>query len=333
MTNWPSSVKRIALATVICLTAWTLHAAEIRDDAGIFGADTVAAAKEKLNAAQAKAHHGVTIETYATLPSGKAKAVEAMSSSERSQFYSDWLKQRAKQAHAEGLFVLITKEPGHVEVGVSGKLQAAGYTTANKKAVVDAFLTAFREKEFDRGLSNAVEHIETDYASLRPVATSSRPISPSAPAQAPRYSPAPTTGTGGWTIGGMLMIGAVIVVVLMVISAIGRAFSGGPGGPMGSGGGGYGPNYDGGGGGGFGRGMLGGLLGGMAGSWLYDSFNHRSNSAFGGEQHSPQSPSSWGDSSSSSDDTWSTSGGDFGGSGGDFGGGDSGGGDSSGGDF
>ncbi len=191
--------------------------------------------------------------------------------------------------------------------------------------MIDAFLTSFRAKEFDPGLADAVQRIESGYASLQPVAMGSRPISPDAPAHAPRYSPyapAPSTG-GGWTISGMVMVGVVILVVWMIISAIGRAFSGGATGPMGYGGG-NGPNY-GGGGGGFGRGLMGGLLGGMAGSWLYDSFN-RSGEAHGRESGGgllgggPTTPHVGGD------DSWSTSGGDFGDSGGgDFGGGDSGG--------
>jgi hypothetical protein len=155
------NLSRIALASGLCLMAWTVSAAEIRDDAKLFSPDVVATAREKLSAAETAAKHGVTIETYATLPQGKAGDVEKMSASEKARFYSDLLKQRAKQAHAEGIFVLITKDPGHVEVGVSGKLQSAGYTAASKKQLVDTFLTAFRQKEFDRGLTGAVSQIET----------------------------------------------------------------------------------------------------------------------------------------------------------------------------
>ncbi len=114
MSNGQPGWKFAVLATVLCLSGWTASAADIRDDAKIFSRDAVAAAEQRLNAAEAKAKHGVTIETYATLPSGKAQAVAAMSPRERAEFYSDWLKQRARQSRAEGLFVLITKDPGHV---------------------------------------------------------------------------------------------------------------------------------------------------------------------------------------------------------------------------
>lgn len=315
-------VSAIHWGAALCVVASTLAAAEIRDDAKLFSPDVVTAQKARLNDIERAAHHGVTIETHAGLPADRAKDVEAMSSRQRAEFYSDWLKQRAKASRAEGIFVLVTKEPGHVEVGVSGKLQSAGYSAASKKALVDTLLTSFREKAFDAGLTKAVSQIEKDYAHLR--GTVSRTASRET-AQAPRVLPAPRQAPAqgiSW-LGIGLIIGAV-VIGLMLLSSIMRAFSGGPGqyGPAGVG---YG------GGGGFGSGLLGGLLGGMAGSWLYDSFSGHSNSAHAGE--TGHSDTFGGGTSSAGDDTWSTSGGDFG-SGSDFGGGDfSGGSDFGGGDF
>jgi uncharacterized protein len=325
--------KCSALASVLCLITATASAAEIRDDAKLFGPDVVAAQQTRLDRIERSAHHGVTIETYSTLPQGRAEDVEAMSSRERAQFYSDWLKQRAKAARAEGIFVLITKEPGHVEVGVSSKLQSAGYSHTSKKRLVDTFLAAFRAKEFDRGLTDAVSLIEKDYAQLKATGVATR-SSPNAPAQAPRAFPVepgqPAQRISWWSIG---LVVAAVVIGLMILSSIMRAFAGGSG-QYGSAG--YGGGYGnpaggyGGGGGGLGRGLMGGLLGGMAGSWLYDSFGRHSGSAHAGEP--PTSGGDW-NQPSASDDSWSTSGGDFGGGGGgDFGGGDFGGGDS-GGDF
>ena len=46
MTTW----SRITLASLILVPVWGLRAADVRDDAGLFSADVIAAARDKLNA-------------------------------------------------------------------------------------------------------------------------------------------------------------------------------------------------------------------------------------------------------------------------------------------
>ncbi len=300
---WALSWASLALCT-------TLSAAEIRDDANLFTPAVRTAAEARLTELEQRHLHGIVIETYATVPDGHAADVKSMSATEKEKFYGDWLKRRAGERKAEGLFLLITKDPGHVQPGVSRGLSQAGFDAAAKQAVMQSLLGGFRTKNFDGGLQEAVKTIEARFATMKPVALSKAPQAPAHPAQDPGQHVNPAVGTfSGLT--GILFLIALIFGGVMLFSILIRALSGGMGG------GSYG------GGSGFGSGLLGGILGGMAGHWLYDSFSHSSSA------HAGDSPPFHHDTTSSSgNDFWDTSGGaDFGGGGGaDFGGGDFGGG-------
>lgn len=307
-----------ALTAAVCLSAMPADAGGIRDDAGLFTPSVVSTTQAKLNALQENSGHDVTIETHARVPEDRAKSLKGLTASEKSKLYSDWLKHRAKETKAEGIFVLITKEPGHVEVGVSGKLQKAGYTPANKKAVVDSLLTAFRAKDYDSWLTETVALIEQQYGGLTVATPTAKAVGQTAPVTAPSQSPAalPSMDQTSWV--SILVIVGAVMLGLMLLTTLLRALAGGFGGGMGGGMG----------GGGFGTGLLGGLFGAMAGSWLYDSFMN-TNSAHAGDTGLSSAENG---ASAGGHDGWSTSGGDFGG--GDFGGGDFGGGDfGGGGDF
>lgn len=287
----------------------SLAAAEIRDDANLFTPAVRAAAEARLSQLEKQHRHGIVIETYATVPNGQVDSVKAMSPAAKEKFYGDWLKRRAGERKAEGLFILVTKEPGHVQPGVSRSLSQAGFDAAAKQAVMQSLLGGFRAKQFDAGLEQAVTTIEERFAKLQAAPLAKAPQLATQPAQTPAPAVAPAVSNfGGLT--SILFLVAIVIGGVMLVSMLMRALSGGMGG-------GYG-----GGGGGFGTGLLGGLFGAMAGHWIYDSF-FNSNSAHAGES----SLFGHDTSSTAGNDSWDTSGGaDFGGGGGDFGGGDFGGG-------
>lgn len=320
---------------VICAASWlvglsavSLQASEIRDDAKFFTEATVAKATQDLKALEKNHRLSMNVETHPVIPADKKGSFNTLDKSGRERFFSDWTLERARESKARGIFVLITKEPGHVQLIVSPNLRERGFSEVQRTALRDSFLKSFREKKFDQGLVNAVSYLES--ASLR--LKDSRLVPTSAPIQ---HRPAANQNIGVQNMGiwSWVILGVVVWLVFSIVSSLIRGASGMSGagsyGQPGYGGAGYGGGY-GGGGGGFMSNMFGGLAGAMAGNWLYNSMfnNHGSNmnAGFG---------SSYGDGSTGIDQSAPddfSSGGDF--SGGDFGGGgDYGGGDFGGGDF
>src|SRR5688572_9494497 len=68
----------------------------------------------------------VRVETFESVPDGPASKLEGMSSRERAEFLSNWLKEIAREEQAKGVLILICKEPSHLRVGISKELYRRG---------------------------------------------------------------------------------------------------------------------------------------------------------------------------------------------------------------
>jgi uncharacterized membrane protein YgcG len=335
-------------------TARAMPDPRVRDDAGFFSEGAIRQANEMI--ANIKKDHGKDfyVETHASIPPELRRQFEQQG---KDRFFSEWLSRRAREEQVDGIIVLITREPGHLQVGTGKATESQPFIQADRDMLRDTLLEAFRAKEYDRGLDTAARFVATTLDKTVPRggagnarAESSRTDAgagaPASPAPPPQRTP--ETGRGGWSMGSILCIGAAVVLAFLLfrgfLASRRLAQSGGmgrgygpetygqppqaPGGPYGG--------HPAGGGGGMGRGLMGGLLGGLLGGYAYDRF------ARGGQQ--PPAEGSAMDSTSHADaghepppssdigSDFSSSGGDFdsGGGGGDFSGGDGG---SSGGDF
>ncbi|HEX5269781.1 MAG TPA: hypothetical protein VFW33_04800, partial [Gemmataceae bacterium] len=310
------------------------------------------------------------IETYPGIPADKKAAYEKVKDDKekRKHFFAEWGRERFKEAEVNGVYILITKDPGFLQIEVGNVTAGHAFTMENRDHLEALMLKEFKAKEYDKGLLDGVNYVKTAMGDNLKRAKADR-AEPAAPPptdypSGPRESRPTHLFGGGWL--GLLCVGLAVVAGIWVLFAVIRALSGarrgyGPGGyggpayggPAYGGGYGYGP----GGGGGFLSGMLGGLFGGAAGGWLYDRFFHGGGTPAGGygggyggtatpgpeaPQDQPQDTDATGVGGSfDNGDGGDAGGGDFGGDtgggdvgGGDFGGGgDVGGGDTGGGDF
>ena len=104
----------LPLLVALCGTA----RAEIRDNGRIFSADTITKAKTTIADIEKHHHRRVVVETFAEVPSEKLAAYDLLGKDKaaRTKFFRDWLRERAKADGATGVFILICKKPGFVEV-------------------------------------------------------------------------------------------------------------------------------------------------------------------------------------------------------------------------
>ena len=346
----------IAALLMLCAAARLSHAAGagVADNAHIFKPDTVTAADQIIQQIKSQQKHDVRVETYSAIPDDLKGQY---SPDRKAQFFGQWAEQIGKQNSITGIVILICMDPGHVEVALGNKTRQRAFTSRDKDDLVAQLATAFKAKNYDAGILDALRTIQSRMASnigSAGVAEDSTSNSGGAnPGGGYSTTPTPTSSTHGFHFGGLVCLAIGVIAIIMLFSAIARRNRGygygspPPGGypPGYMGQGGYPPGgYGGGGGGGFGRGLLGGLLGGALGAWGYDRMSHGGGQTGGG--YVPPPTSSGG--SNDVDTSYSSSGSDFdsgtpdsssgadfgssdsGGGGGDFGGG---GGDSGGGDF
>lgn len=156
-TDSRSSRWLIAL-TASCLAAGPLFAVAptIKDDAEFFKRDATKRADEGIRAIARKSHRDLLIETYTQPPGEAPEKLKTMTREERNRFYTDWAKRRAEERVVDGIIVIITREPAHLQVQVT---DGAGRTFDPKfrGSVEQALLAAFRDKKFDDGLTAAVK--------------------------------------------------------------------------------------------------------------------------------------------------------------------------------
>jgi TLP18.3/Psb32/MOLO-1 phosphatase superfamily protein len=328
---------------------------QVKDEAAFFSATAVEKANREIAEIERRFHRDFVIETFRTVPADKVEQVKAMDHRGREAFFQKWGNERFRQEGVNGVYLMITKSPGYVQVEVGQETQKHAFTLQEARELRDLVFAAFKKKEHDRGLEESVAFVQRTMANnlagrqhqggaaagpLERLGVNKNPLE-----QLGVNKNAPIGGAGmSWIVWAIIIVVGVWIVMAL-LRGISRGIGGGGGGAPGPGG--YGGGYGGGGGGGgFMSGMLGGLFGAAAGNWLYDSFARGgSGGGFGGGGRGLFNEGTSADGSdvgqdasgvggefddSSQSDSGGDSGGDFGG--GDFGGGDFGG-DSGGGDF
>jgi hypothetical protein len=279
----------------------------IRDNGAFFSARAKTEALGGISDIGKRFRKDLVYETYSAIPQELKQGLDLADKAAMGRFYEEWAVKQAKQQRVNGIYILLVKEPPHLQILVGNDTQRNAFSLKNRDELRSLMLPKLHNKQYDEALLESVNFVS---ATLREHA----PARGRTPVMGHRTE-APSSSH--WLIMALLIGGAVWVVLRIV-----RAVAGG-------GGGGYSGTAmaPGGGGGGFMSNMLGGMFGAAAGMWIYDQFSGRSSSWGGGDT------GYGGDNGGNGDNGYSGQDSDYSGSGGDFGDNDSGGGDSGGGDF
>ena len=330
-----TSLKRVGFSFLLVLSWMWIYRlpdgsalAEVKDQSGMFSPSALEQADSATRQLKQKYGKEMLVEVFAEIPSDLRPQY---SPDRKDQFFSQWVNRRMQELKANGVYVLICRNPSHLQVQAGNDTKQRAFTEQNIEQLKNILVSRFGDKQYDQGLVDAVNYVDRTYAADLGGSTAAASASPQYHYQSPGLPSArpnrPPTGSGISWFWWVLLIGIAIFVLSRFLR------SRGPGSRMYSQQypGGYGPqgNYPPGGypgyppqSSGFGRGLMGGLLGGMAGGWLYDKFGHRDQ----GTGNPPLPPDAGGFSAPSSGDD-PNAGYSGGGGGGDFGGGgDSGGG-------
>jgi uncharacterized membrane protein YgcG len=153
------------LLLAVCLVLATAVPAlavvpEVQDGAGFFKPEAIAKANDELAEIGRRFKKDLLIETYATVPADKVAAVKAMDKEGRTKFFQEWANSRAKRRRVEGIYVLISKDPAHIQVEVGRQTEKAAFTIEDRNRLREILVDAFQKKEFDRGLLDGVQYVE-----------------------------------------------------------------------------------------------------------------------------------------------------------------------------
>ena len=149
----------LALAAALLPVAPLLAAdgdGEIADDAAFFSAEAISEANDIIQSIVSTHDRDVRIETYSEVP---AHLKDDLARDGREKFYDDWLNRRARELGVRGVFVLITRTPGRIQVGVDKATQRRAFTADDRDALREALVTAFRAKRYDQGLLDGLKFL------------------------------------------------------------------------------------------------------------------------------------------------------------------------------
>ncbi len=288
----------------------------IRDNGDFFSDSAKTEATRKISDIEHQYKKDLVIETFKEIPEEIKLGVDLNDKAAMSRMFEQWTVKQAKQQKVNGVYILISKTPAHLQIVVGNETQTKAFTLNDRDKLASLMLSKLRNKQNDEALTDGVNFVSTTMASHvtpRNKASSAPSTFAATPAKSVQTEP---SNSWVWLIIAVIGIGAIWLIVGILRSVLGgRSSNAGAGMSPGFGGGGM-----------FGS-LLGGMFGAAAGMWLYDQFSGGHGNAWGSDQDNRV-----GDSTgfSGQDTDYSGSGGDFGG---DSGGGDSGGDAGGGGDF
>jgi uncharacterized membrane protein YgcG len=149
------------LLGLLCAGRAGAVAPEIKDEAKFFSEDAVKKANKQIREIARKYDKDLLIETVAGVPADQAERVKDMSAAERDKFMRNWAEDRADAAVVRGVYILVVKDPAHLQIVVTRK---SGLTDKARRELRDLLVKDFREKRYDEGLEAAVKYVQEKLA-------------------------------------------------------------------------------------------------------------------------------------------------------------------------
>jgi uncharacterized membrane protein YgcG len=206
-------------------------APEVKDGAGFFSATAIEKANREIGEIDRRFHRDLMIETFPSVPADKVEQVKQMDAKARTQFYHTWSLERARKEEVNGIYVLITKVPPHIQALVGNETQRRAFTLTDRNRLADGLTAAFKRKDYDGGLLEAVGLVQKTMAENLGAKTKPGGIIPAPLAHPEINRNAPLGGAGGmsWMIW-LIVIVIGVWILMALLRGIGRAIGGGGGG-------------------------------------------------------------------------------------------------------
>jgi hypothetical protein len=149
----------------------------VEDGGNLFSREAIAKAKSILAEASDVHSREMYVVTFKDLPEAKWKQFEKVeSAADRKRFFTDWAKDEARDDRARGVFVLISRKPGHIEILSDRALRDKGFSTRDEEQVLKMLLDKFKDAAGkqddeqtnirDKGLINAAEFVRDAYKKI-----------------------------------------------------------------------------------------------------------------------------------------------------------------------
>ena len=135
---------------------------EIKDEAKLFSADALEKANQKIKEIYREHNKDLAIETVPGIPKDLQEKYKDLG---KQKFFVEWAVKRAKDEGVKGIYVLICKEPAHLQIEVDKATRKKAFTLDDRDKLVKKMLAKFGDKKddkrFDAGLLAGVDFVES----------------------------------------------------------------------------------------------------------------------------------------------------------------------------
>jgi uncharacterized membrane protein YgcG len=104
------------------------------------------------------AHFGkdLMIETFASIPDDLKPNLEKDG---KDKFFEGWSVSEGQELQINGLLILITGVPPHIQITVGLDTRKKAFTLADRDQLLELLATSFRQKDFDGGILQAAQFV------------------------------------------------------------------------------------------------------------------------------------------------------------------------------
>src|SRR5947209_6340827 len=158
MTRMHSIISGILLlAAFVAGPRGALAAGGVADHANIFKPQTVTTANDIIQQIKSQERHDVRVETFSSIPEDQKSQYSA---DNRAQFFAQWAQKIGRENAVTGIVILICMDPGHVELAVGNQTSQRAFTTRDRDDVRTLLVNAFKDKNYDAGILDALRTID-----------------------------------------------------------------------------------------------------------------------------------------------------------------------------
>src|SRR5262245_45920678 len=191
MCSTDRSVWLPGVLTGLLLIAAPVGAAtpEVKDHAGYFSNQVVQKANAEIALIKKDFGKDLLIESFPEIPADRKADYDPKDPSKRSAFFVSWALERARAADIHGVYVLLCKSEGHLQIYIDPATEKKDFTLSNRNDLRNELLAKFKRKEFDEGLLEGVKYVRRTFQANIKKETATQPTPKSEPKSQPADSP------------------------------------------------------------------------------------------------------------------------------------------------
>ena len=127
-------------ATLLLGTAGALAAGGIQDDGAFFSEFAKVNATGTITDVSTRLHKDITVQTFASVPEDMKSTVLHSDKAATNRGFTQWAEQLARSKKVNGVFIMLVKEPAHLQVVVGTDTQRQAFTLSDRATLVQRML-------------------------------------------------------------------------------------------------------------------------------------------------------------------------------------------------